>query len=178
MQQVTIAKRYIEPLIEMCDQTSLENLSEILKAVAGAFDNPKFLHMMTSSELNEAAKQQLILDMVAPANSQLVNNFIKLLGEKRRLSLLPVIAEELTREIARSKREFRGRVYSNNVIENSTIDTIAKDLGKKTNSSIALEFVQSDFDGIRVEVDELNIEINFSKNRLNAQLVEHILKAI
>lgn len=178
MQSVIIAKRYVQPLIEMCDQASLENLSDILKTVATAFDNPKFIHMMTSNEMNETAKMQLILDMVAPANSQLVNNLVKLLGENRRLTLIPVIANELTREIARSKREFKGRVYSNNVVDNGTIETIARDLGKKTNSSIALEFVQSDFDGIRVEVDELNIEINFSKNRLNAQIVEHILKAI
>lgn len=178
MQQEIIAKRYIKPLIAMCDQTSLENLSEILKVVATAFDNSKFVHMMRSSEMGKSAKTQLILDMVASANSQLVNNLIKLLAENGRLSLIPVIADELTREIARSKREFKGRVYSNNAVDSSTIDMIARDLGKKTNSIIGLEFVQSDFDGIRVEVDELNIEINFSKNRLNAQMVEHILKAI
>ena len=32
--------------------------------------------------------------------------------------------------------------------------------------------------GIKVEVEDLGIEINFSKSRLNMQLVEHILKAI
>jgi len=101
-----------------------------------------------------------------------------LLAENGRLSLIPVIAYQLAREIGRAKRTFKGRIYSNNVVDKASVDTIARDLGTKMDATISLSFVQSDFDGIRVEVDDLNVEINFSKSRLNAQLVEHILKAI
>jgi F-type H+-transporting ATPase subunit delta len=116
--------------------------------------------------------------MVAPANSQVANNLVKLLAENGRLGLLPSVASELTREIARSKRMYNGRIFSNNAIDQASVDAIASDLGKKVGAMIALQYVPSQYDGIRVEVDELNIEINFSKSRLNAQLVEHILKAI
>ena len=92
--------------------------------------------------------------------------------------MIPALACELKREIARSKRMYQGRIYSNNVIDQASVDSIARDLGNKVGATIALEFVPAQYDGIRVEVDELNIEINFSKSRLNAQLVEHILKAI
>jgi F-type H+-transporting ATPase subunit delta len=178
MQHELIAKRYIKPLIESCDSASVENLASLLSMVAKAYENKKFQHIMNSNDVASNAKCQLVLEMVASAKSTLVNNLVKLLAENGRLMLLPAIAEQLTREIARSKRTYNGRIYSNSVVDQSSVDTIARDLGKKMGATISLSYVASDFDGVRVEVDDLNVEINFSKSRLNAQLVEHILKAI
>lgn len=173
-----IAKRYVKPLMESCDQTSLDNLSELLGGVAKAYENEKFNLIMNSNEVTSDAKSKLILDMVSSAKSSLVNNLIKLLAENGRLSLIPTLSDQLKREISRAKRTFSGRIYSNNVVDQASVDTIARDLGSKMGANISLSYVASDFDGIRVEVDDLNVEINFSKSRLNAQLVEHILKAI
>jgi F-type H+-transporting ATPase subunit delta len=178
MRNELIAKRYIKPVMESCDQASLENLSTLLSAVAKAYENEKFNLIMNSNDVSSSAKCQLILDMVASANSTVVNNLIKLLAENGRLSLIPAMSEQLNREIGRAKRTFTGRIYSNNAVDQTSVDTIARDLGTKMGATISLSYVASDFDGIRVEVDDLNVEINFSKSRLNAQLVEHILKAI
>lgn len=178
MRQELIAKRYTKSLMESCDQTSLENLALLLNTVAEAYENEKFILIMNSNDINVSVKSQLILDMVASANSSVVNNLIKLLAENGRLLLIPTIADHLTREIARAKRTFSGRIYSNSIVDQASVETIARDLGSKMGATIALSYVASDFDGVRVEVDDLNVEINFSKSRLNAQLVEHILKAI
>lgn len=178
MQYELIAKRYIKPLIESCDQVSLENLAALLADVAKAYQNDKFMLIMHSNDVNTESKCQLLLDMVAPANSTMVNNLIKLLAENGRLLLLPVLAAELTREISKSKRTYVGRIYSNSTVDQTSVETIARDLGRKMDATISLTYVPSEYDGVRVEVDDLNVEINFSKNRLNAQLVEHILKAI
>jgi len=178
MENALIAKRYIKPLTELTDQNGLDNLSELLNSVASAYENDKFITIMCSNDVSKETKTTLVLDMVAPANSTIANNLIKLLAENGRLNLLPVLAQELAREISRIKRLYKGRVYCDSVIDKDSIDTIARDLGKKVGATISLEFVESSFDGVRVEVDDLNIEINFSKNRLNAQLIEHILKAI
>ena len=178
MQYELIAKRYIKPLMESCDQVTLENLAVLLGNVAISYDDQKFISIMNSYEVSANTKCQLILDMVTPAKSSMVNNLVKLLAENGRLPLIPILASELKRSIASSKRMYKGRIYSNSVVDKASVDLIARDLGTKTGSTIALEYVASDFDGIRVEVDDLNVEINFSKSRLNAQLVEHILKAI
>lgn len=178
MRNELIAKRYVNSLIESCDQASLDNLSVLLSTLGKASDNEKFNLIMNSNDVSNAAKCQLVLDMVASVKSETVNNLIKLLAENGRLSLIPAIADQLTREIGRAKRTFSGRIYSNNAVDQASVETIARDLGTKMGATISLSYVASDFDGIRVEVDDLNVEINFSKNRLNAQLVEHILKAI
>lgn len=178
MQYELIAKRYIKPIMDSFDHASLENLAALLGAVAKAYEDEKFNLIMNSNEVNDSAKSQLILDMVASANSSAVNNLIKLLAENGRLLLIPTLSSLLVREIARAKRTFTGRIYSNNVVDQASVETIARDLGTKMGATISLSYVASDFDGVRVEVDDLNVEINFSKSRLNAQMVEHILKAI
>jgi F-type H+-transporting ATPase subunit delta len=178
MQYELIAKRYIKPLMQSCDETSLDNLAVLLTSVAKAYENEKFNLIMHSNDVSSSEKCQLVLDMVSSINSTTVNNLIKLLAENGRLLLIPAIADQLTREISRSKRTFIGRIYSNSVVDQASVETIARDLGSKMGATIALSYVASDFDGVRVEVDDLNVEINFSKNRLNAQMVEHILKAI
>ena len=41
-----------------------------------------------------------------------------------------------------------------------------------------LEPVKSDYNGIKIELDDLGVEASFSVDRLKAQMSEYILKAI
>ena len=59
-----------------------------------------------------------------------------------------------------------------------TVKALSSGLGKKVDADITLEFVKTNFDGIKVEVEDLGIELNFSKERINSSLIDHILKAI
>jgi len=178
MQEELIAKRYVQSLMAVLDESSLDNTAELFTVLTTAFSDKKFLQIMHSNDIAVSSKTNLVLEMVKSANSTEINNLIKLLGENGRLSLIPAIAKELKRQIASKKRVYNGRVYSNTEIKQDSIDSIAHDLGKKMDATISLQFVPSSSEGIRVIVDDLNVEIDFSKSRLNAQLVEHILKAI
>ena len=178
MHEERVAKRYVLPLMQVCDATSLDNVAVLLEAVSAGFKEEKMVRIMLDNAISSASKEALLLAVVAPAQSDVVNNLIKLLAQKNRLMVLPAIAEELKRQIARSKRSYNGRIYSDVPLEASAVATIAHDLGKKVNATVSLELVVKTVDSIRVEVDDLNVEINFSKARLNAQLIEHILKAI
>ncbi|MFA6145391.1 MAG: F0F1 ATP synthase subunit delta [Sulfurimonas sp.] len=178
MKHEMIAKRYVQSLVDLLDTPSLDNASELFNLISSAFDDAKFLQIMNSNDIAVDLKTTLILEMVKSVKSQEINNFIKLLGENGRLSLIPAIAKELMKEIASIKRVYNGRIYAVSPMDQASIDTIATDLGKKMGATISLEYLKSDTDGVRVEVDGLNIEIDFSKSRLNAQIVEHILKAI
>jgi len=178
MKQEMIAKRYVKSLASLLDSASLDNASELFHVLATAFDNAKFLQVMNSNDIAMSAKTELILGMVERLNSNEITNFIKLLGENDRLLLIPALAQELKRHIGAAKRVYKGRIYSVSRIDQRAIDSIAGDLGTKMGASISLEFVESACDGIRVVVDGLNVEIDFSKSRLNAQITEHILKSI
>jgi len=173
-----IAKRYISALKQTMDAASLEGVSTVFSVLAESFSNAKFVQIMMSSDVSDSDKEAFLLGAVKAAGSEQLNNLVKLLVEKGRVGIIPAMATELRKEIARSKKSFSGVIYSNSDIDAATISGLASGLGKRVDAEIALAFVKNDFDGVKVEVADLGVEINFSKSRMNTQLVEHILKAI
>jgi len=178
MREAMIAKRYAQSLVSMLDATSLDNTVELFNLLTTAFNDAKFNQIMKSNDIATQVKTSLILSMVENSKSNEINNLIKLMGENGRLSLIPALAQELSNQASAIKRTYNGRIYSQSAMDKVSVDAIALDLGKKTDSTVALTHVTSQNDGVRVVVDGLNVEIDFSKSRLNAQIVEHILKAI
>jgi len=173
-----IAKRYIKALKESTDDASMENVELLFDALASEFENDKFNQIVNSPEVSAAEKEALLLESVKTAKSTQINNLIKLLVENGRIDIIPSIATEMKKELARSKKSYSGIIYSNSDIDEKTISSVSSGLAKKVDADIKLEFVKTDFDGIKVEVEDLGIEINFSKSRMNMQIIEHILKAI
>ena len=176
--EAMIAQRYVKALASVMDQASLENTKTLFDALADAYNNKKFADVMNDPHVDSAAKETLLLSIVESAQSSAVNNLIKLLVEKRRIAVIPAMAEELRLSLAAMNKTYEGRVYSNTAVEASTLAALSSDLGKKMDATIALSFVASDYDGIKVEVEDLGVEVSLSKSRLNAQVIEHILKAI
>jgi F-type H+-transporting ATPase subunit delta len=173
-----VAKRYIKALSESMDSSSMQNISDLFEALSNEFKNDSFVALMNNPQIDSSKKEEILLDAVKSANSEKINNFISLLVEKKRIGVIPAISTELRKNIARENKTYSGIVYSNNDLDSEAIKSLSDGLGKKVDANIALEFIKSDFDGIKVEVEDLGIEINFSRSRLTSQLVDHILKAI
>ena len=176
--QELIAKRYVKSLGEATGSESLANIAEIFNALSACFSDEKFTSVMQNPEVANADKESILLDAVKSAQSEKLNNFIKLMVENGRISTIPAMAEEMRKEIARSSKNYSGIVYSNEDVDAKTLTDLSSGLGKKVDATVVLEFEKSDYEGLKVEVKDLDMEINFSKTRVNAQLVEHILKAI
>ena len=173
-----VAKRYTKALSESVGSDSLENIHTLFSALATSFDNDKFINIMDNPDVKDSDKESILLDAVKSAKSDKINNFVKLLVEHRRVMIIPAIAEELRRTIAKNKNMYDGFIYSDTQMDESSLQGIAAGLEKKLDAKINLTFVKTDIDGIKVEVSDLGLEINFSKSRLAAQITDHILKAI
>jgi F-type H+-transporting ATPase subunit delta len=173
-----VAKRYIKALSETMDKSSMQNMCDLFETLSKEFKNDAFMKIMNNPQIDSSKKEKILLDAVKSVNSVKINNFISLLVEKKRVGIIPAISTELKKNIARENRSYSGTVYSNNDLNSDALKSLSNGLGKKVDANIALEFIKSDFDGIKVEVEDLGIEINFSKSRLTSQLVDHILKAI
>jgi F-type H+-transporting ATPase subunit delta len=173
-----IAKRYIKALSFDSDIESMKNVTSIFETLAEAFKNDNFLNVIENPEVKSNDKASILLDAVKTANSDKINNLIKLLVENKRINIIPAIANELKKDLAHSTKTYYGRIFSDTDIESKVIDDLSSGLSKKYNSTISLLFVKNDFNGIKVEVSDLGIEINFSKDRIDSQLIEHIIKAI
>ena len=173
-----IAKRYIKAMNADADKASIQNMASIFSVLADSFKDEKFVQIIGNPNVSSNDKAEILLEAVASADSSKVNNLIKLLVENKRINIIPAIAKELSKEIARSTKTYTGLVYSDTKITIKTMKELSDGLGKRFDSKISLTYVKDDFDGIKVDVEDLGIEINFSKTRIDSQMIEHIVKAI
>ena len=173
-----IAKKYIKALKISSDVASMENITFIFSVLAKSFNDVKFVQIINNPNVSKDQKSEILLAAVKSANSKEVDNFIKLLVEHNRLNIIPAIAEVMRKDLAVTSKTFTGCVYSDSDIDTKVIEDLSNGLSKKFDSNISLQFIKNDFNGIKVDVEDLGVEINFSKTRINNQIIEHIVKAI
>jgi len=174
----TIAKRYVGALLDGAKKNDIKEYSIGLNAIESLFNDKKFTNIIKSPLIENNIKNDLLLSGISKLNNKRLNNFISVLSENNRLESIPSIAQEVRLEIAKSLNSYNGSIISNQKMTKADIEQIQKNLSKKLNSTIKLTLTKSDYNGIKVEVKDLGIEVAFSKSLMNQQLIEHILKAI
>lgn len=172
-----IAKRYIKALTLSSSIEELESFYEILDSISIALLEPKFADIIYSPEVSKEVKVNLILDSIKNVDEKL-KNFIKIIGEYKRFDVLPEVTKELRYQLALTKNKFEGKVFTSKKLTNVQIKELTKSFNQKLNTEIILTQEIGDFNGVKVEIDDLGVEIGFSKDRLQNQIIEHILKAI
>ena len=100
------------------------------------------------------------------------------MAKNRRINLIPQIFEGLRSKIAATNNEFHGKIYSSKAIEKSKIKELETQISKKFNANVKLEPVVTDYNGVKIDVEDLGFEISFSIDRLKNKMSEYILKAI
>jgi len=173
-----IAKRYIKAIKSSSDVESMQNMTIVFAALAESFSDEKFNQIMNNPDISADKKSEILLAAVKSADSKEVDNLIKLLAEHNRINIIPAIAEVMRKDVAATSKNYSGVIYSDSDIDSKVLDDLSLGLGKKFDSKISLEFIKNDFNGIKVDVADLGVEINFSKSRINSQMIEHIIKAI
>ena len=172
-----VAKRYVKALIDGRDSLTINTISDKLNTISSAFADEKFNSIISSPQIASDVKVGLISSFVDGMENTL-SNFIKLLGEKRRLDLLPFIAKELSTQIAKISNSYVGIVYTNQELSSDYVSSIEEQFSRKFDVKLSLSQKVCDYDGIKVDIDGLGVEISFSKERLKSQLIDHILKAV
>jgi len=172
-----VAKRYVKALLDGRDGSSVTAVYNELNEISTAFADSKFTAIISSSEVNAAAKSELIISFVNNC-SDATKNFIKVLSSNKRLDVIPHIVKELESQVANITNSYTGIVYTNKELSAQYVTSIEEKFSKKFDVNLSLTQNVCDYDGIKVDIDGLGVEISFSKTRLKDQLVDHILKAV
>ncbi len=172
-----VAKRYVKALMAQRDNDSLNSVYSELKTVASAFNDEKFESILTSTDITVDSKIELILSFLDNGSAAVVN-LVKLLGEKKRLDIIPEIVKGLDKELAVLNNSYTGIVYTNKELSSDDMEKLNGQFSKKFNVNLELSQNVCDYDGIKVDIDGLGCEIGFSKERLKSQMIDHILKAV
>ena len=173
-----IAKRYIKAIKDSSGIDSIESMTSIFSALAESFNDEKFVNIINNPNVSTDDKLSILLDAVKATDSKELNNLIKLIVENGRINVIPAIAEGMRKDVANTTKTYDGIVYSDSDIDAKVVQDLSDGLSKRFDSKITLKFIKNDFDGIKVDVEDLGIEINFSKTRIDSQIIEHIVKAI
>ena len=172
-----VAKRYVKALLDGRDSFAISTIGDKLNTISLAFADERFNSIISSPQIASDAKINLISSFTDSIDNTL-SNLIRLLGEKRRLNLLPFIAKELNSQIAKMSNSYVGVVYTNQELSSDYVSSIEEQFSKKFDVKLSLSQNVCDYDGIKVDIDGLGVEISFSKERLKSQLIDHILKAV
>ena len=173
-----IANRYVNALVDVTSTEQRAEFSEVLTAIAGLFENDSVTEMLTSPLVSADQKTSFVLDGLGEDCDIKLQNFIKIIGENGRLDLLPTVARKLNQAIQKETNEYEGVVTSSSTLGDAEFADLEASLKTYTGSNIKLTQVQSEFDGIKVSVDDLGIEVNFSKQRVKEQLIDFITKSL
>ncbi|ACZ11549.1 F0F1 ATP synthase subunit delta [Sulfurospirillum deleyianum] len=172
-----IAKKYVNALMKGCTNDELVEISNELSTLSHLFSLDKFNNIVLSPHVSKHAKAEFVVSLLTLKNVKLTN-FVKLLNNNDRLKLIPSIADELKYQLALKNNKFVGTISTSFAMNERQIKLLEDNFSKKFGASISLKNSVNAYPGIKVELDDLGIEVRFSLERLKAQMSEHILKAI
>ena len=173
-----IAKRYTDALVDGLSVDDLVTIQEIFASLSEALEDEKVKSVFFSPYMDDETRQEILLKAVESAKSDKVNNIIKLLVEKRRADIFGAIAVSLADMVAQETKTYEGKVYANTSIKKATLTKFGKNIGAKVDANVSFESVKDDYNGVKVAVDGLGIEVSFSKSNVRNQMIQHILKSI
>ena len=172
-----VAKKYVKAILSDVKSNELNAFIENLVELAAAFGSEKFKSIISLPTLKTSQKVEFVLSLVKNQDAKFAN-FIKLLGANKRLELIPAILDEMKIEQSLLENTYRGEVVGNFDLSAEQLKALEENFSKKFNSKIKLDGSKSDYNGVKVELDDLGVEVNFSIDRLKSQMSEYILKAI
>ncbi len=172
-----VAKKYVKALFETSNEKTIKKYYENLQLLSSTYTLDKMKNILLSPTISKSKKYDFLISLIDSSDKKF-NNFIKVLVENDRMDLVPAICDELRYQLSIKENRFVGHIISSSTIDKKSIKSIEKKLNSKFNATILLENIKSDYPGIKIEIEDLGVEISFSIDRLKAQITEHILKAI
>jgi F-type H+-transporting ATPase subunit delta len=172
-----VAKRYVKAIMVDRDTASLTSVFNELKEISTAFADEKFLLIISSTEVESSKKVELILSFIDKC-SESTTNLVKLLGDNNRLTIIPKIVNELEFQLSVLNNSYKGIIYTNEKLKQSDVDAMNSQFSQKFKVDLELTQNVCDYDGVKVSIDGLGVEVGFAKSRLKSQMINHILKAV
>jgi len=171
-----IAKRYASAFSSV--SKDLPAMLNVLNVLSSVISEKEVKLALKSPIISNEKKTEMILSLLPDNIDISLVNFIKILGEHNRLDCIPSITRVLNSDQQRMANAYEGVVKSASSLDDKEVAKLEKTLEKYTGSNITLKQEKSDLEGLRVSVDDLGIEVNFSKQRVKEQLIDFITKSL
>jgi len=173
-----IAKKYAKALMESGDDAAVNQRLSVLGGVAEALNNPRVMTLITSPLVSKKDKADLIVSTLGGKADDVLTRLVELMAEKNRLELIPQMVEMIAFEQKKASNRFEGVIYSDETLSKDAVEKLEASLEKYSGATIALTQEKNDQDELKVEVEDLGIELSFSRDKVKRALIDHIQKAL
>jgi F-type H+-transporting ATPase subunit delta len=171
------AKRYASALIAAVNEKELAKILTLLETVSALFVNKKFAEIVKSPLVTVAEKVELIGLALSEKPAKLIN-LLSLLAEKNRLSALPYISKEANIAAAGKRSAYNGVIDSKKPLAKASVDALAETLTKRLGAKIKLSQSNVTYDGVKIAIEDLGVEVDFSKAQIRSQILGHVLRGL
>ena len=169
-----IAKRYAKSLMDIAKDGELQKDLEVLRGLAKSMQDAKVAQLVSSPLVANSKKFELIVEPLKDKMSQNLYKLLEVMSEHNRLPLIAKVVDYLDYEIKLAGKSFEGVVSSDGTLKKDDIRKLEDTLSNYTGYSIKLNNSGQKIDGIKVEVEDLGIELSYSKERVKADLLAFI----
>ena len=174
-----IVKKYTYALFQLSlDKNEEELVNDQLKIISIFFKNSDFNSVINSLFIQKEIKLNFLLETLKTNNIvELIIRFINILNENNRLKLLPNISNYFNQLFEKNRNRYLGVVSTQNKLTDEEINILENILKKKRQSNISLSQKISDCSGFNIFIENLGLEISFSKNKIRKDLIDFITKS-
>ncbi len=134
-----IASRYAVALFDLAiEQNQLDAYQQQLAWINDVFKDDTVFQFFGSAKIGSSKKKDVLVTIIKEHVDNYIINFLFILIDKRRMSLIHVIAKEFHSICNKHKNIQEGIVYSIRKLANEEIEHIEKSVGEKLDSKVEL----------------------------------------
>jgi F-type H+-transporting ATPase subunit delta len=177
MRKDVISKKYARSIYDSY-KGQIKDVLDTLSKVIVASDNEDYKTIIKNPFFSATQKSDFILAILDTKDNKIIN-FIKVVAQKNKLILLPLMINYLELFYVNDNGKYEGYIYASKAITKKDVDNLSKLVSKKISKDVSLLYKEgSDFNGVKISIEQLDLELVFSKDYIKSQLSNHILKAI
>lgn len=136
----TVARPYAKAAFEYAvEQKALDDWAGMLETAARVVeDDDMYSRVLGNPRLSSTQKADVVVDVCGDAVSDAVRNFLRLVGQKGRLSALPAISEQFALLKAQQEKRMDVNIVSAFPLDDKQQDKLASALAKRLNREISI----------------------------------------
>lgn len=169
-----LSQRYSSAFIETFGSRGCQEFIKEKEAIKTLFESRDFMDLIGNPFIDYSKKYEFVNEVLG-FKDETIKQSLLLLAKSGRLGLLPEIVDEVSISASSADRKYRAVVYCNSKMSNEMLEKISKILCQKLNLNIEVEEQIWDKDGIKCVINELDLEVSFSKELFVSNLQKYIL---
>ena len=172
-----VAKRYSKALFQLGDEENkLEQLEKDFAQIENLLkESEEFRTFITNPLISEIEKAKIITELFKDKLSDTGYNFLQLLTNKKRSSILPDVIEQFHLMLLQYRNILKGELVSVVDLSDTQVEQIKANIEKMTGKSVLFEksLDPSIIGGFIVKVEDIIIDnsIRFQLNKLRERLI-------